>query len=66
MSIAKKWFEKAAEQNHPGALYNLGVFYEHGYECESSKSKALELFKKAADLGSEEAKSAYEDLSSVS
>ena len=66
MYIDKKWFEKAAEQNHPGTLYNLEVFYEHGYECESSKSKALELFKKAADLGSEEAKSAYEDLSSVS
>lgn len=64
MSMARKWFEKASEQNHPGATYNLGVFYEHGYECESSETKALELFKKASDLGSEEARSAFDDLKS--
>ncbi len=46
---AKFYFERAAEKNHPTALYNLGIIAIEG-EIQDFK-KAAEFFNRAADLG---------------
>jgi TPR repeat protein len=56
------WFEKAATHNHVGAIYNLAVLYEAGYGVDQSLDKAIELYKKGADLGDEGCQAAYEEL----
>jgi len=52
---AKNWFEKAAAHNHLQALNSLAIFYEKGMHGEVDATKALEYYKKAADLGNVEA-----------
>ena len=48
--LARHWFEAAAEQLHPEALYNLGVLYNTGQLGYSvNNTKAVELFKQAAN-----------------
>lgn len=54
------WFEKAVEQGHPEALYNLGSYYEH--VC-FYYDKAIELYEKAAEQGLPRA---FEKLSNLS
>ncbi|MDE6241405.1 MAG: sel1 repeat family protein [Anaeroplasmataceae bacterium] len=50
--LAKYWFEKAAAQNYPDAIYQLGIFYEKGdYGVPVDIKKALQYFEKAANLG---------------
>lgn len=56
------WFTKACDQNQAEACNNLANFYEKGEGCERDINKALELFKKSADLGYEIAKENYELL----
>lgn len=54
---ALKFYTLAAEENHPGALFRLGEFYDHalgGLDC--SKEKALEYFRRSAALGCEAAR----------
>ncbi|MDP2357384.1 MAG: SEL1-like repeat protein [Beijerinckiaceae bacterium] len=47
--VAQDWLEKAAAQNHAGALYNLGVL---AIDAELQDfPRASELFRKAAELG---------------
>ena len=47
--IARDWLEKAAAQNHAGALYNLGVM---AIDAEFQDfPRAGDLFRKAAELG---------------
>ena len=48
---AKKWLEKAADQNHPQALYELATMYRRGDGVEKDQPKAAELFEKAAARG---------------
>lgn len=45
------WFEKAAKQDHPNALYFLGRMYEEGEGVEYNIEKAAQYFLKAANLG---------------
>jgi uncharacterized protein len=53
---AFKWFEKAAEQEHAEAEYNLGVLCLNGCGTEKSPERAREWFSKAAEHGYEQAK----------
>lgn len=45
------WYEKAAEQNYPHAIYNLGCCYLNGEEVNKDNAKANEYFERAAELG---------------
>ncbi len=48
--LAAQWFEKAAAQDHPRALINLGFLYEKGLGRPADPAKALDLFRKASGL----------------
>jgi uncharacterized protein len=53
---ARALFEKAAAQNHPGALERMGAFAQEGRGGPQDKAAAKAYFKRAADLGDEQAK----------
>ena len=57
---ARAWFEKAAAQNHPGALLQLGAFAQSGRGGPQDASAAKAYYESAAALGNEDAKSALE------
>jgi TPR repeat protein/serine/threonine protein kinase len=65
---AKEWFEKSAAKNHAPGQYNLGRLYERGIkrpgdiEATPDLSEALKWYKKAADGGHENAKTAVKRL----
>lgn len=44
------FFQKAADQNHSGALLELGQRYHYGRGVEEDEKKGLDLIKQAADL----------------
>lgn len=50
------WFKKAAEQNHTGAQYNLGVMYSLGQGVIRHYKEAVQWYTKAARGGDTEAK----------
>ena len=54
-SKAAYWWEKAAEQGHSNAQYNIGVCYSNGEGVEQSYSKAIYWYKKAAEQGNSDA-----------
>lgn len=56
---AVNWYTKAAEQDNAKACNNLGNCYLHGNGVKKDRAKAMELFKKAKDLGSEAGKNNY-------
>lgn len=47
---AAKWYEKAANAAHGESMYRLAVFYDDGKGVKKDVKKAMELYKKAADL----------------
>ena len=49
---ANMWYKIAAKKNHSGAINNLAVNYAKGKGLEKNVSKAIELYTKAASLGS--------------
>lgn len=52
IDAALLWLNKAADQNHTGALHLLGVIYAHGTDgVEIDKSKAVSYYMRAAKLG---------------
>ena len=59
---AAKWFRMAAEKNDPVAIFNLALHYRWGKGLEKDLDKAVELLRKAAELGYENAKTALEEL----
>jgi len=60
---AVEWYKKAADLGHVGALYNLAWGYEKGEGgLVKDVSKAIELYRKAAEKGSAEAKKALQVL----
>ncbi len=61
-SKAILWLERAVRQNQPNGMNNLAVCYSQGWGVPQNKKKALELYKKAADLGSKKGKENYELL----
>jgi TPR repeat protein len=59
-AAARALFEKAAAQNHAGALYNLGVLAIQGDETTKSDfAKAADYFKRAADAGDDNGAYSY-------
>ena len=59
---ARAMFEKAAAQNHPGALEEMGEFAEAGRGGPKDKDAAKGYYERAAALGDETAKKALERL----
>ena len=54
-SKAAYWWEKAAEQGHGDAQFNIGVCYYEGNGIKQSYSKAIYWYKKAAEQGNSSA-----------
>ena len=54
-SKAAYWWEKAAEQGHGDAQFNIGVCYYEGNGIKQSYSKAIYWYKKAAEQGNSDA-----------
>ena len=48
---AVEWYARAAEQEHPRAMCNLGLCYEYGEGVAEDKTKAAEWYEKAARRG---------------
>jgi uncharacterized protein len=59
---ARALFEKAAAQNHPGALTRMGEFAEQGRGGPKDAAAAKTYYQRAADLGDEDAKKALKRL----
>jgi TPR repeat protein len=55
-------FEKAAAQNHPGALERMGAFASEGRGGDKDSTAAKAYYEKAAALGNEDAKAALKRL----
>ncbi len=54
-SQATFWFQKAADQKHPGGLYNLAICYKDGWGVKKSNTIATELLTMAAKQGDPDA-----------
>jgi TPR repeat protein len=61
-SGARSLFEKAAAQNHPAALEEMGEFTEQGRGGPKDKSAAKAYYERAAALGDENAKKALKRM----
>ena len=48
---ARPWIEKAAAQDYPDAIVQLGWMYENGEGVPSSLRRARELYQRAIELG---------------
>ena len=48
---AIEWYQKAANQGHAPAQYNLGVMYKNGYNVTKDDARALEWYQKSANQG---------------
>jgi uncharacterized protein len=57
---ARAMFEKAAAQNHPGALERMGAFTQEGRGGPKDSDAAKAYYQRAAALGDEDAKKALE------
>ncbi|HAO41127.1 MAG TPA: hypothetical protein DCR53_11255, partial [Afipia sp.] len=55
---ARNLFEKAAAQDHPGALERMGAFAKEGRGGPQDSSAAKTYYEKSAALGNEDAKAA--------
>jgi hypothetical protein len=63
---AAEWYRRAGAQGHAGALFNLGLLYEHGRGVPRDHGKALALLCEAAAEGHEEAQQQARKLKSPS
>lgn len=61
-SHAAYWYNKAAEQGHLKAMYNLGNAYRKGTGVEQNFLKATQLISKAAEQGENRAQLAFGDM----
>jgi len=59
---ARALFEKAAAQNHPGALERMGAFTQEGRGGPKDSTAAKAYYEKAAALGDEDAKKALKRI----
>ena len=55
MELAAQWFDRAARQGLPPALYRLGSLYEKGQGVKKDLNKARQLYLLAADKGNAKA-----------
>ena len=56
------WYKKACENDHKEACVQLALYYEKGVIYKQNIKKAIELYKKAADLGNKLAMKKYQAL----
>jgi TPR repeat protein len=61
-AAARALFEKAAAQNHPGALERLGAFAEQGLGGPKDSAAAKGYYQRAADLGDDDARKALKRM----
>ena len=59
---ARALFEKAATQNHPGALERMGAFAAEGRGGPKDRDAAKSYYKRSADLGNDQAKAALKKM----
>ncbi len=59
---ARNLFEKAAAQNHAGALERMGAFAQSGRGGAQDSAAAKSYYQRAAALGDEDAKAALKRL----
>jgi TPR repeat protein len=59
-AAARALFEKAAAQNHPGALERMGAFAQSGRGGPKDSDAAKAYYEKSAALGNQDAKKALE------
>ncbi len=59
---ARALFEKAAAQNHPGALERMGAFAAEGRGGPKDRDAAKSYYKRSADLGNEQARAALKKM----
>lgn len=62
MQAAVQWFQKAAAQNLPQAVYEMGHMYEHGHGVDVNLSKAKEWYNKAKTMGDYRAEQKLQSL----
>jgi TPR repeat protein len=55
LKSALEWYEKAALQNHPEAIRNLGQLYEHGSGVLQNYETAKYYYEKSANMGNSRA-----------
>ena len=48
---AMRWFRRAADQNHAGAQFNLGLVYANGWGVQTDETEAMTWYRRAADQG---------------
>jgi TPR repeat protein len=56
------WYEKAAKQKNPWALYNLGEIYYMGTHVGQNYTKAFEYYKESASLGNYKAQNVLANM----
>jgi TPR repeat protein len=61
-AAARSLFEKAAAQNHPGALERMGAFAQEGRGGPKDSAAAKAYYERAAALGDEDAKKALKHM----
>ena len=57
-AIWVKWLKLAADKDDPQALGNLGACYYNGLGVDKNTLKGIELMRKAAKLGNDDARKA--------
>ena len=57
------WYTKACEKDVPEAFNSLATYYEEGHGVDQDLDKALELYKRGAELGDVDAMNYYEIFS---
>lgn len=61
-SKARRWFRKAAKQDHCDAQFRLGLAYLYGAGVDKDDGRAMKWFRRAASLGHSWAEEGYENL----
>ena len=59
---ALRWYQLAAAQGYPTALYNVAVFHEDGEGVRKNKAEAICWYKRAKAAGDPEAAAALQRL----
>jgi TPR repeat protein len=50
-SEARKWYQRAADRDHAGAMHRLGLMYQFGQGVSNDDREAVRWYRKAADRG---------------
>lgn len=64
-SAGAKWYQMAADKNDPDAQYGLAELYYKGKGVEKNRKKAIELYRKSAEQGNNDAKKFIEKFDEI-